>query len=207
VVCHKKRSFENERFLFYLSIFIHFLLFSFMESYIQISKINDFLYSPQSLYLHSVYESFSEDTYHEEAQIIGKINHENIEEGKYSTAKKFLQGTSVYSEKYNLGGKIDIYNKDTKTLIERKTKIKKVFRGLEFQLYAQMFALEEMGYGVKELAIQSLRDNQRYTVLLPDEIDIKDFEKVLEAMRNYDVRKKDPNLYRCDLSIYRHLSY
>lgn len=178
-----------------------------MESYIQISKINDFLYSPQSLYLHSVYESFSEDIYHEEVQVVGKLNHQNIEDGKYSTAKKFLQGTSVYSEKYNLGGKIDIYNKETKELIERKTKIKRIHRGLEFQLYAQMFALEEMGYEVKELAIQSLRDNRHYTVLLPDTIDIRDFEKTLKAMRDYDVTKKDPNLYRCDLSIYRHLSY
>ena len=95
-----------------------------MEEYIQISKINDFLYSPKSLYLHSVYESFDQDIYHEEPQKVGKLNHENIDQGKYSTAKKFLQGIPVYSEKYNIGGKIDIYDCEKKALIERKTKVK-----------------------------------------------------------------------------------
>ncbi len=178
-----------------------------MESYIQISKINDFLYSPQSLYLHSVYESFDTDIYHEEAQVEGKLNHANIEEGKYSTAKRYLQGTTVYSEKYNLGGKIDIYDQETKTLIERKTKIKKVHQGHRFQLYAQMFALEEMGYKVEKLRIQSLKDNQRYDIPLPDHIDISDFERTIKQMREYDASKKDPFLYRCDLSIYKYLSY
>lgn len=178
-----------------------------MESYIQISKINDFLYSPQSLYLRSVYESFDTDIYHEEAQIVGKLNHENIEEGKYSTAKRYLQGTTVYSEKYNLGGKIDIYDQQTKTLIERKTKIHKLHQGHKYQLYAQMFALEEMGHKVEKLCIQSLRDNKRYVIPPPDFIDIREFERTLQEMRDYDARKRDPFLYRCDLSIYKHLSY
>lgn len=178
-----------------------------MESYIQISKINDFLYSPQSLYLHSVYESFTEDVYHEEAQVVGKLNHENIDKGTYSSAKRYLQGMAVYSEKYNLGGKIDIYDQKTKTLIERKTRVSKVHLGMRFQLYAQMFALEEMGYEVKDLFIHSLRDNRRYSVPPINPLILSEFEKVLKQMRDYDARTNDPNLYRCNLSIYRHLSY
>lgn len=178
-----------------------------MEGYIQISKINDFLYSPQSLYLHSVYESFNKDTYQEAPQKIGTLNHQNIEEGRYSSAKRFLQGISVYSEKYNVGGKIDIYDVQTRTLIERKTRINKVYEGLKYQLYAQMFALEEMGHPVEKLCIQSLRDNVRYAIPLPDAFDIYGFERTLAQIRSYDASKKDPSVYRCDMSIYRHLSY
>ena len=154
-----------------------------------------------------MYEGFSQDVYHEEAQIVGKLNHENIEEGRYSTAKRYLQATAVYCEKYNLGGKIDIYDKQTKTLIERKTKIKQIHDGHKFQLYAQMFALEEMGYPVEKLCIQSLDDNKRYVIELPDTEEIKRFEQTLADMRSYDPMQKDENKYRCDLSIYRHLSY
>jgi len=178
-----------------------------MEPYIQISKINDFLYSPQSLYLHSVYEGFNQDMYHESEQAIGVLNHQNIEDGKYSSAKRYLQGTSVYSEKYNFGGKIDIFDTQIGDLVERKTKIKKVHEGHKFQLYAQMIALQEVGHQVNSLAIQSLDDNKRYQIPLPSKFDMMDFEYTINKMRHYDANKKDPWLYRCDLSIYRHLSY
>lgn len=185
---------------------IHELVF-IMEEYIQISKINDFTYSPQSLYLHSVYESFNQDIYHEEPQKIGSINHENIEQGKYSTAKRYLQGLSVYSEKYNLGGKIDIYDQATKTLIERKTKIYKVYDGHRFQLYAQMFALEEMGHPVEEMHIHSLKDNRRYRIPKPASIDIYLFEEVLKKIRNYDPFHKTQDDFKTSFSIYKHLDY
>ncbi len=178
-----------------------------MESYIQISKINDFLYSPKSLYLHSVYESFNQDMYHESPQKIGKLNHECIEKGEYSSAKKWLQGILVYSEKYNLGGKIDLYNKDKKTLIERKTKIRSIYDGHRFQLYAQMFALEEMGYEVEEICIHSLDDNIRYKIKMPDEKEIKRFEDTLYSIRHFDLGRLQESQFKCDVSIYRHLSY
>jgi CRISPR-associated protein Cas4 len=182
-----------------------------MESYIQISKINDFLYSPRSLYLHSVYETFSDKVYHEQAQIMGRLNHENIEKGTYTTAKRFLQGLPVYSEKYNLGGKIDIYDSLLKLLIERKTRIKNphIYRGLKYQLWAQMFAMEEMGHKVLGLRIQSLEDNKRYVVDKPSEHDILEFETVLQNMREY-VPSEDActqDLEHCGASIYRHLGY
>jgi len=178
-----------------------------MEPYIQISKINDFLYSPQSLYLHSVFESFSTETYHEEPQIVGKLNHANIDNGTYSTAKRYLQGLSVYSEKYNIGGKIDIYDTVHKSLCERKTLVKGIYDGLIYQLYAQMLCLQEMGHKVKSLEIQSLNNNKHYLIGRPTNLEIKKFEDVLERMRNYDPFQEDNNVFRCDLSIYRHLSY
>ena len=94
-----------------------------MESYIQISKLNDFLFCPKTLYLHSIYESFGQKTYHQTPQIAGKIKHENIDQSRYSTAKKYLQGLEVASEEYGILGKIDLYDQESKTLIERKNKV------------------------------------------------------------------------------------
>lgn len=178
-----------------------------MESYIQISKINDFLYSPKSLYLHGVYESFNENIYHESPQKVGRINHECIDEGKYSTSKQYLQGIPVYSEKYNIGGKIDIYDKKSKALIERKTKIKNIYQGYKFQLYAQMFCLEEIGYSIEKMCIHSLSDNKRYFIDTPDKYELQKFEKVLNDIRNYDITKKDIYDFKNLFSIYRHLDY
>lgn len=156
-----------------------------MESYIQISKINDFLYCPLSLYLHTTYESFDQRGYHEVAQTAGKIVHENIENQTYSSAKRYLQGIDVYCDQYNIAGKIDIYDKKERALIERKNKVKFVYTGYKYQLYAQMFCLQEMGYEVEKLFLHSLSDNKRYEVALPDAEEIKNFESTLEKMNNF----------------------
>ena len=75
---------------------------------------------------------------------------------------------TVYSEKYNLLGKIDLYHIDKQSLIERKTKIKKIYDGQRFQIWAQMFCLEEMGYPVKKMQIYSLKDNKTYLIEHPE---------------------------------------
>ena len=98
-----------------------------MESYIQISKINDFLFCPRSVYLHSIYETFSTRTYHSNYQVAGKIAHKTIDTDTYSSEKKYLVGTSVTSEKYGITGKIDIYDKEKLMLIERKKTVKQIF--------------------------------------------------------------------------------
>lgn len=156
-----------------------------MEFYIQISKINDFLFCPLSLYLHAMYENFDAREYHELPQTAGKLVHENIEAGKYSNEKRYIQGISVYSEKYNLGGKIDIYDQKEKSLIERKNKIRNIYLGYKYQLYAEYFCVSEMGYRVKKLFLSSLSDNKRYEIPLPDEAETAAFEKTLEKMRNF----------------------
>lgn len=183
-----------------------------MDSYIRISTINDFLYSPKSLYLHGIYESLSQDVYHETPQTVGKMHHECIDKGTYSTAKRFIQGMSVYSEKYNLGGKIDIYDCEKKMLIERKTRIKdgRIHTGQRYQLYAQMYAMREMGYPVEHLRIHSLEDNKRYIVPLPSFQEETNFISTLWAMRTYDFTKDAESCqqeHQCNISIYRHLNY
>lgn len=179
-----------------------------MGDYIQISKLNDFIFCPYSVYLHSVYEKFNQKTYHSAFQTVGKICHENIEEKKYTTAKWILQGLDVFSEKYGLVGKIDIFDTKKGSLVERKYKIKKIFDGYKYQLYAQMFCLEEAGYKIESLFIHSLSDNKRYRISLPDDAEIKKFELLIKQIKDYspsgNFRK---NLKKCSLCIYKLLCF
>lgn len=178
-----------------------------MEIYIQISKINDFIFCPKSIYLHGIYNNFSQKVYHQSPQIKGKIKHENIEQQRYSSAKRYVQGLEVYSEKYNLAGKIDIYDKETQSLIERKNKIKKIYDGYKYQLYAQYFCLEEMDYEVKQLFIHSLSDNKRYKIDLPNRQKIVDFENIIRNINCFNLLDIDfkQNPAKCQQCIYREL--
>lgn len=178
-----------------------------MESCIQISKLNDFIFCPMSLYFHSFYEDYDQKMYHEKPQAEGKMKHENIEEGRYSTAKRYLQGLPAYSQKYNLMGKIDIYDQTEKSLIERKNKVTKIYTGYIYQLWAQMFCLEEMGYRVDKLFIHSLSDNKRYQIKKPGGREEFEFFKNIEKMRCFDLlnfnRNANPN--KCARCIYSEL--
>ncbi len=179
-----------------------------MESYIQISKINDFLYCPASLYLHGMYDNFSQKTFHREPQVIGKINHASIDEKRYSTDTRFLVGTDVYSQKYGIMGKIDIYDSKTKTLIERKTRVKMIYDGYRYQLFAQYFCLTEMGFEVKKLVLRSLEDNKVYSVPVPKKKEIEEFEKLVNLIWNFDPEKLiNHRCSRCRESIYGALSW
>ena len=174
-----------------------------MDDFIQISKLNDFLYSPKSLYFHSAYEDFDVSIYHDTPQTAGNIAHASIDDSTYSSAKRYLQGFSVYSEIYKLIGKIDIYDQKDHKLIERKNKIKIIHKGYKYQLYAQFFCLCEMGFEVKSLWLHSLQDNKRYQIDLPNKTEVKEFEELLKKIRHFDVvknshiwsvdEKKDPN--------------
>lgn len=173
--------------------------------HIQISKINDFIFCPHSLYFHSVYENFDKGHYKAKPQIAGTIAHKTVDTQKFSSCKNILQGTEVFSEKYGIIGKIDIYDKDKRELIERKRTIKKVYDGYLFQLYAQKLCLEEMGFEVEKTTLYSMTDNKSYPVaLLPQQI--RGFEKTLKNMRNFDLTSdKDTNLDKCNNCIYHEL--
>ncbi|OHA06993.1 MAG: type V CRISPR-associated protein Cas4 [Candidatus Sungbacteria bacterium RIFCSPLOWO2_01_FULL_54_21] len=179
-----------------------------MESYIQISKINDFMFCPLSLYLHSVYESFDTSLYHEAAQIEGRANHEGIEQGTYSTSKHILQGLSVYSERFGIMGRIDIYDEKKKLLVERKTRIKTLWPGYVYQVYGQYFAMREMGYRIEQIALHSLKNNKRYFLPIPTERDEKRFGFFIDQMRAFDIRRyKNHRCHKCMRSIYGLLTW
>ena len=69
-----------------------------------------------------------------------------------------LQGIGIYCEKYNLVGKIDVFDTKSGILTERKKKVTKIYDGYVFQIYAQYFSLIEMGYKVVKLHLYSMDD-------------------------------------------------
>jgi CRISPR-associated protein Cas4 len=179
-----------------------------MHNNIQISKLNDFIFCPYSIYYHGIYESFHENIYHDTYQKVGKISHKNIEDGEYSSATRYLQGITIYSDTQGLIGKIDIYDKQTKTLIERKYKVQKIYDGYKYQLYAQMLCLKEMGYQVKKICIHSLSDNTRHALPLPDRGEWNKFLQLIETVRNFKPEQEkqiDTNPKKCAKCIYYQL--
>lgn len=174
-----------------------------MDSAIPISAINDFLYCPKSLYLHAIYSSFEKNTYHDTPQVLGAIAHENIEKGEYTTSKHILQGLSVYSSRLGVKGKIDIYDAKNHFLIERKYRVKQIYTGFKYQLFAQMYCLEEAGMPVERLFIQSLSDNKRYEIPLPTPDEKKEFEAVIQKMQSFkESDLRDHTCRHCQNNIY-----
>lgn len=176
-----------------------------MDDCIIISNLNDFIFCPVSIYFHNLYGSRDTLTYQNSCQINGTDAHKAVEQGTYSGSKNILTAVEVYSEKYNLVGRIDIYDTASKTLTERKRQIKTIYDGYVFQIYAQYFALTEMGYEVKRLRIYSMADNKVYPIKLPEEdADMfYKFEKVVRDIRNFDMNGfVQENIEKCRKCIY-----
>lgn len=186
-----------------------------MESYIKLSTLNDFIYCEKSIYYSEIYHNnYAENIFKKEAQIEWKIIHETIDNKKYSSRKNILQWLEVYNDFYKIAGKIDIFNTETWELIERKTQIfkdenwkEKIYRGQRYQLWWQMFCLEEMWYEVKSLWIYSVKDNKKYRIYKPSQKEIIEFQKILEKYKNFDLLKKywKQNLEKCKKCIYNEL--
>ena len=141
-----------------------------MEDLILISNLNDFIFCPVSIYFHKLYGNQDNLTYQSQYQINGTKAHEKVDNKKYSTRKSVKMALDVYSDEYKIVGKIDLYDEISKTLIERKKFVKKIYDGYIFQLYAQYYAMTEMGYEINHLEVRSLDDNKKYTVNSNEEI-------------------------------------
>lgn len=179
-----------------------------MEDYIQISYLNDFVFCPKSIYFHKLYGLKSSYLYNDIPQSQGKAVHETIDNKKYSTRKDILQGIDVFSAKYKLCGKIDIFDIKNCLLTERKKHIETIYDGYIFQLYAQYYALSEMGYTVKTLQLYSFDTNKKYSVLLPEqdnEMNLK-FENLIDRINNFDINTNiEVNPNKCKKCIYINL--
>ncbi|MBL6985172.1 MAG: type V CRISPR-associated protein Cas4 [Candidatus Thioglobus sp.] len=176
-----------------------------MEAYIPISYLNDFIFCPRSIYFHQCFGRASKRLYHSTDQIDGLTAHKTIDSKTYSTSKDILQGLDVFSEKYSIGGKIDIYDSIKHLLIERKKKIKVIYDGYIFQIYAQYFCLTEMGYKVEKLRLYSLDDNKSYPINLPvnDAIFFRKFETLIKTMESFSLEDSfEPNINKCTHCIY-----
>lgn len=172
---------------------------------ILITQLNDFIFCPASIYFHQLYGETDNMLFQDKPQIDGKNAHKTVDNGIYSSRKNILQGISVYSEKYNLMGKIDLYDADREELIERKKKIKTIYDGYVFQIYAQYFALVDMGYKVNKLFLYSMDDNKKYEILLPcDNLPMfHKFEQTIMDMRNFKLDNfVQTNIQKCEHCIY-----
>ena len=173
------------------------------EEYISISTLNDFIFCPYSIYLHNVYMESDEGLYHATPQTQGRIAHETVDEKKSSTSKDVLLALPVFSERYGLMGKIDVFKIKEKLLVERKYQLKQIYQGQIYQLWAQMFCLQEMGYEVEHLAFYEISTNKTIPVNYPSSEDIRAFEQFLLSFRNYDtIQPFQPNLNKCHHCIY-----
>lgn len=177
-----------------------------MESYIQITQLNDFFFCPRSIYWANLYRQYESAIYDEKNQVEGKLAHETIDNRTYSTAKKWLQGSEIYSEEYRICGKIDLFNTDTGQLVERKNKIEKIYQGYLYQIWAQYICLKEMGYHVKSICLHSLKDNTRYPLDIPTTENIAEITSIIHKFHTFRLEDPfEPNKHKCDRCIYRHL--
>lgn len=175
------------------------------ENAILISHINDFLFCPVSIYFHSLYGNLEKSLYQRSAQIRGGHAHEAIDAKSYSSRKNILQGVDVYSEEFNIRGKIDIFDIDSGILTERKRKINKIYDGYIFQVYAQYYALVEMGYRLSKIKLYSSIDNKNYNVKLPSQ-DLQmahKFRALIQEMRAFKIESfRQTNKEKCINCIY-----
>lgn len=91
-----------------------------MNETILITELNDFIFCPASIYFHKLYGNRDVMTYHNKAQINGTHAHKSIDNGTFSSEKKIMMAIDVYSEKYDLIGKIDMFDISIGLLRERK---------------------------------------------------------------------------------------
>jgi len=176
-----------------------------MESYVPISFLNDFIFCPRSIYFHQLYAKADESLYHTTSQSEGKAAHKSLDDKTYTTSKKVLQTIEVYSARYGIGGKIDTYDQSRKLLTERKKKIKVIYDGYVYQLYAQYYCLIEMGYEVNAIKLYSLDDNKSYPIPLPHENVEKQegFEMLISSLRSFDLSAPfEANSNKCVHCVY-----
>lgn len=180
-----------------------------MESYISISFLNDFIFCPRSIYFHQIYAGYDTRVYQQKPQIAGKAAHLSIDHKTYSSDSLVLTGIEVYSEKYRLHGKIDVFNSASGILTERKREIKTIYDGYIFQVYAHYWCLTEMGYPVKAIRIHDLIHNKNYPVKLPtDDPQMQaNFEKLIEKINSFDMLEESfkPLEAKCRKCIYSNL--
>lgn len=154
---------------------------------IAIANLNDFIFCPISIYFHNLEVNTDKIQYQDEVQLNGAAKHEKCDNATYSTSKNMLQGISVFSEKYGLFGKIDQFDEKTGVLTERKKKIRTIYDGYVYQLYAQYFALQEMGFFINEMRLYSMDDNKVYLIAKPEQDNehFRGFVRLIDDMRTF----------------------
>lgn len=180
-----------------------------METYLTLSFLNDFIFCPRSIYFHGLFQKYNTRYYQSKPQLSGTAAHKTIDNKTYSTRKDIYQSLEIYSEKYKICGKIDLYDAHKKLLIERKNNIKQIYDGYVFQVYAQYYCLTEMGYSVDQIVIRDLTANKSYPIPTPPnspEWRAK-FEELMERIGRFKLLDPsfEPLASKCENCIYSNL--
>lgn len=176
-----------------------------MENAIPASCLNDFIFCPASIYFHRLYGGMDTMSYQTTVQVNGTSAHDTVDNNRYSTRKDIITGLDVYSEQYGVTCRTDIYDKEKGILRERKKKIYQIYDGYVFQVYAQYFALVEMGYSVKRIELYSMDDNKTYIIPLPenDKQMYNKFKKIIEDITFFNIEEFiQTNSNKCKHCIY-----
>lgn len=143
-----------------------------MDNIIPITYLNDFVFCPYSVYLHQVFDNKEDIVYHAEPQQIGRAEHRTIDEPK-TQKKNVIKGIYIISYELGIYGKIDTFYHDEKRLVESKYRITTIYKGYYYQIWAQYFALTEMGFNVQELTFYSISDKKLFLYLYHNKLNIK----------------------------------
>ena len=112
----------------------------------------------------------------------------------------------VMSEELGVMGKIDVFRKKEKKLIERKYQLKHIYQGQVYQLWAQYFCMVEMGYEVREIAFYEISTNKTIPISLPTDSEKLELMSFIRSFREYDpVRPFVANPNKCHHCIYCNL--
>ena len=127
-----------------------------------------------------------EGLYHAKPQTRGKIAHETVDNKTASNRKDDLLSLPVYSGQYKLMGKVDVYRKREKLLIERA--VRTAFNRKQFSF--KDFVLHKGEYRLK---IEKNTDYTRvfFDVLIPYKMEIFQFVRSYYRcfMQNKEVSK------------------
>ncbi len=174
-----------------------------MDDYIPISLLNDYIFCPYSIYLHNVYMETDEGLYHAKPQTRGRFAHESIDNKKYSNKRFVLQSLPIISEYLGVIGKIDVYKKEDKRLIERKYELKNIYQGQLYQLWAQYFCMIEMGYEVDSLEFYEISKNRTIPVDLPNDEQKCQLKQFIDSFRKFD----PANIIKTNINKCKHCIY
>lgn len=177
-----------------------------MHEYINISELNDFIFCPYSIYIHHIYDGVDKGLYYSEPQIVGTYSHESVDKKTYTKNKDYLMSLPIWSDNLSIMGKIDVYKISEKLLVERKYKLNKIYRGQLYQLWAQAFCMEEMGYTVNEVAFYEISANKKHIVDKPGKYQYMELLSFIKKFKDFDgTNFIQTNMNKCSHCIYKSL--
>jgi CRISPR-associated exonuclease Cas4 len=179
-----------------------------VETFLPISYLNDFVFCPYSIYLHQVYDNSVEDAYSAAPQQKGKQSHQKIDEPNNSKkiSNTILKGIYVLSNKLGVYGKIDTLYVNKNKLVESKYRINTIYRGYYYQIWAQYFALTEMGFAIEQLAFYSISNNTTHEVAIPTIENFEELRNHVKKIARFDFEKEiSINIEKCKHCIYASL--